>query len=56
MKVMQLTDITKHIKCKKIYNLKNQKKYFNNIQTNSKLINNKSLLAINNKEFKNKFF
>ncbi len=53
---MQLTDITKHITCKKIYNLKNQKKYFNNIQTNSKLINNKSLLAINNKEFKNKFF
>ena len=53
---MLLSNISKLINCKKIYNLKKNNLSFNHISTNSKNIEKNSLLIIeNNKLFKKEF-
>lgn len=47
---MLLTDIPKHINCKKIYNFKKQQIEFTNIYFNSKFINNSSVFAFDIKK------
>ena len=55
-KIMLLSNLSKYIDCKKIYNLKKKEIYFNNVYSNSYYIKQSSILIVDvNKKFKNQY-